>query len=81
MTVTHPTHKKEILMNMIDDMTAAAVDKSSHGYQQFLQCRAELIETIDRYMEEDRKRLELTQSIAQQIINAFDQNGCTLNRN
>lgn len=63
-------------MNMIDDMTAAAVDKSSQGYQQFLYCRTVLIETIDKYLEEDKKRLDLTQSIFQQLVHAYKGTGC-----
>lgn len=77
MTITHPDHKKKILMSLIDDMAAAAIDKTGHGYQQFLQCRTELMETIDRYMEEDKKRLELTQSIAQQIVSSLEDCTCT----
>lgn len=72
MTVIPPEQKKKVLMSLIDDMTAAAVDRSSQGYSQFLQCRSELIETIDKYMEEDRKRIEFALTISHQVHKIFD---------
>lgn len=72
MNIISPEHKKKVLMSLIDDMTAAAVDRSSQGYNQFLQCRSELIETIDKYMEEDRKRIEFALNIVQQVNKIFD---------
>ena len=76
--VTCPEHKKKILMSLIDDMTAAALDRSSQGYSQFLHCRSELIEVIDNYMEEDRQRIQFALSIAQQVENIFTK-PCTNN--
>jgi hypothetical protein len=78
MPMTHPDEKKEILMNLIDDMTAAAVDRTSQGYQQFLHCRTLLIQTIDNYLKQDKQRLDLTQSIVQQITDAYKSMGCKL---
>ena len=63
-------------MNLIDDMTAAALDRSSQGYSQFLQCRSELIEVIDQYMEEDRERIEFALNIVDQVNKIF-QKDCT----
>lgn len=70
-SVILPTEKKKILMSLIDDMTAAAVDHSSQGYSQFLQCRSELIEVIDKYMEEDRRRIEFALSITDKVNEMF----------
>lgn len=72
MTITLPEHKKQILMSLIDDMTAAALDRSSQGYSQFLQCRGELVEIIDRYMKEDQMRLDFALSISQQLSKIFE---------
>jgi hypothetical protein len=73
-----PDHKKKILMSLIDDMTAAAIDRSSQGYSQFLHCRSELIEVIDTYMEEDRQRIAFALSVAEQVNKIF-QKECTNN--
>ena len=54
--------KKHVLMNLIDDMAAAALDRSSQGYSQFLNYRKDLISLVDIYMEEDRERLEFVSS-------------------
>ena len=78
MTITLPIHKKKILMSLIDDMTAAALDRSSQGYSQFLHCRSELIEVIDTYMEEDRQRIEFATDVANKINDLF-QIKCTNN--
>ena len=74
--IIQPQHKKKILMSLIDDMTAAALDRSSQGYGQFLQCRSELIEVIDQYMEEDRERIEFALNIVDQVNKIF-QKDCT----
>lgn len=79
MIVTCPEHKKKILMSLIDDMTAAALDRSSQGYSQFLHCRSELIEVIDSYMKEDQMRMDFALSVAQQVNEIF-QIDCTNNR-
>lgn len=76
--IIQPEHKKKILMSLIDDMTAAAIDRSSQGYSQFLHCRSELIEVIDQYMEEDRQRIDFALSIAEQVNKIF-QKECTNN--
>lgn len=52
-----PESKKVILMSLIDDMTAAAIDRSTQGHLQFLQLRTQLIEMIDQYAKEDRERI------------------------
>lgn len=67
-----PEHKKKILMSLIDDMTAAALDRSSQGYNQFLHCRSELIEIIDTYMEEDKKRIECVLAITEKVNALFN---------
>ena len=51
--ITAPEEKKKILMSLIDDMTAAALDRSSQGYNQFLHCRSELIEVVDSFVRDD----------------------------
>lgn len=79
MTVTFPEHKKKILMSLIDDMTAAALDRSSQGYSQFLYCRSELIEVIDKYMREDQMRIDFALNIVNQVNEIF-QFDCTNNR-
>lgn len=79
MTITYPEHKKKILMSLIDDMAAAALDRSSQGYSQFLQCRSELIEVIDKYMQEDQLRIDFASSIADQLTKIFEFE-CTNNR-
>ena len=79
MTITYPEHKKKILMSLIDDMTAAALDRSSQGYSQFLHCRSELIEVIDTYMKEDQMRVDFALNVAKQVNEIF-QFDCTNNR-
>lgn len=74
-----PENKKKILMSLIDDMTAAAIDHSSQGYNQFLHCRSELIEVIDKYMHEDQQRIDFAVKLANQINDLF-QIKCTNNR-
>ena len=61
---TSPETKKLILMNLIDDMTAAAVDRTSQSHIQFIQIRTELINTIDAYVKEDRKRINAIKAAA-----------------
>ena len=78
MTITCPEQKKKILMSLIDDMTAAALDRSSQGYSQFLHCRSELIEVIDTYMKEDQLRVDFALSVAKQVNEIF-QFDCTNN--
>ena len=66
-------------MSLIDDMTAAALDRSSQGYSQFLHCRSELIEVIDSYMKEDQLRMDFALNVAKQVNEIF-QFDCTNNR-
>ena len=68
----NPHEKKMILISLIDDMTAAAVDRSGQGYSQFLQCRSELLKTIDAYIEVDIKRDALAESISHNISQYFE---------
>lgn len=70
--ITAPDEKKKILMSLIDDMTAAALDRSSQGYSQFLHCRSELIEVIDTFVKEDRARIHFAMNVAQQIEEIFN---------
>jgi hypothetical protein len=53
-----PETKKVLLMTLIDDMTAAAIDRSSQSHIQFLDLRKQLIALIDKYAEEDRQRID-----------------------
>ena len=69
--VTAPQEKKKILMSLIDDMTAAALDRSSQGYSQFLHCRSELIEVIDSFMREDEARIKFAVYVAEEIERIF----------
>ena len=64
--------KKKILMSLIDDMTAAAVDRSSHSYLQFLECRSKLIEVVDMFMKEDEERILFAKNVYQQIEKIFN---------
>lgn len=57
-TLESPENKKVILMSLIDDMTASAIDRSTQGHLQFLQLRTQLIETIDQYAKEERKQID-----------------------
>jgi len=43
---------------MIDDMTAAAIDRNSQSHIQFLDLRSQLITLIDEYATEDRERID-----------------------
>ena len=70
--VTAPAEKKKILMSLIDDMTAAALDRSSQGYTQFLEIRSKLIEIIDSFVKEDKARMCFAIHVAQQIEEIFD---------
>lgn len=65
-------------MSLIDDMAAAALDRSSQGYSQFLHCRSELIEVIDSYMREDQVRIDFALNVAKQVNDIF-QFDCTNN--
>ena len=77
--ITQPSEKKQILMTLIDDMTAAAIDHSAHGYSQFLHCRGELVSAIDKYMQEDQERIDFALNVASQVNKIF-QLECTNNR-
>ena len=57
------TEKKDILINMIDDMTAAIMDRSSQGYSRFLDSRSQLIKLLETYAEEDKKKTAIMNSI------------------
>lgn len=69
-------------MSLIDDMTAAALDRSSQGYSQFLHCRSELIAIIDSYMREDQMRIDFARDFQFKLnqIFQFDCTDCTNNR-
>ena len=58
-----PEEKKAVLLQLIDDMTAAAIDRTPQGYSQFLECRNNLIKVIDNYAMEDKARIEFAESI------------------
>ena len=79
MTITTPAQKKQALMNLIDDMTASALDRTSQGYSQFLHYRGELIALVDSYMEEDRMRMDFVYSTMNKAQEIFQKN-CTNNR-
>ena len=66
-----PQERKSTLILLIDDMTAAALDRSGQGYTQFLQCRNQLLKTIDSYVEEELKRDALAQLMFNSINNYF----------
>lgn len=55
--------KKDILIAMIDDMTAAIMDRSSQGYSRFLDSRSQLIKLLETYAEEDKKKTAIMNSI------------------
>ena len=57
------TEKKDMLINMIDDMTAAIMDRSSQGYSRFLDSRSQLIKLLETYAEEDKKKTAIMNSI------------------
>ena len=61
--MTAATEKKDILINMIDDMTAAIMDRSSQGYSRFLDSRSQLIKLLETYAEEDKKKTAIMNSI------------------
>jgi hypothetical protein len=69
--VVTPEERKQALMQLVDDMTGAAIDHSSQGYTQFLQYRNELIRVIDVYAQEDQRRIEFGQFIASKIDEYF----------
>ena len=69
--VITPEERKQELMQLIDDMTASAIDRSSQGYTQFLHYRNQLIRVIDTHAEEDRKRVEFARVIATKIDEYF----------
>jgi hypothetical protein len=58
-----PEEKKIALLQLIDDMTAAALDHSSQGYAQFLQYRNNLIQLIDAHSKEDKNHSDFARSI------------------
>jgi hypothetical protein len=58
-----PEEKKVILLQLIDDMTASALDHRAQGYNQFLQYRNNLIQLIDTYALEDKKHVEFARSM------------------
>lgn len=72
LTKLTPQEKKTIFIALIDDMTAAAVDRSAQGYTQFLQCRNELIRTIDSFVEADQRREDMAESISAQLNDYFE---------
>lgn len=55
--------KKDILIAMIDDMTAAIMDRSSQGYSRFLDSRSQLIKLLESYAENDKKKTAIVNSI------------------
>ena len=55
--------KKAALLKLIDDMTAAALDHSAQGYDQFLQYRNNLIQLIDVYGLEDKNHVDFARSM------------------
>lgn len=59
-----PHQKKDTLILLIDDMTAAAIDRSSQGYANFLQCRNQLLNTIDSLIQIDLKREAIAKQVA-----------------
>ena len=68
---TSPHEKKRHLLNMIDDMTAAAIDRSSQGYTQFLFCRQQMLNLIDKYMKEDQMRIDFALDIQSKLNEYF----------
>ena len=66
-----PENKTVVLINLIDEMTAAAVDKSAQSHIQFLYLRTELISTLHDYAEIDRNRIRVVKSVMKQL-------GCAL---
>lgn len=76
--LTSPHEKKRHLLNMIDDMTAAAMDRSSQGYTQFLFCRQQMLDLIDKYMKEDQIRIDFALQI-RSTLNEFFKFDCTNN--
>ena len=71
--VVTPEERKQALMQLVDDMTASAIDRSSQGYTQFLHYRNELIRVIDAHAEQDRKRAEFAKVIASKIDEYYPQ--------
>ena len=65
--LTPPEEKKRHLLNLIDDMAAAAIDRSSQGYTQFLFCRQQMLNLIDKYMKEDQMRIDFTLHIQSKL--------------
>jgi len=72
MNFTHPEDKKKMLMTVIDDMTAAALDKSSQGYSQFLEYRNQMIQIIDTFMQEDKERIAFALDVAEKVEKIFN---------
>lgn len=66
-----PEEKKIALLQVIDDMTAAAIDRSSQGYSQFLQYRNDLIALIDSYAKEDESRTEFAKCVSSKLDEFF----------
>lgn len=52
-----PETKKVTLITMIDDMTAAAINRTGQSHLQFIDLRSQLITLIDQYAIEDRERI------------------------
>ena len=71
--IVEPEQKKQTLMQLIDDMTASAIDRSPHGYTQFLHYRSELTKLVDSYAEEDRKSMNFVKTLLRQIDEYFPQ--------
>jgi hypothetical protein len=63
----HVKEKKNALMSLIDDMTAAAVDRSSQGHIQFLELRNELMAKIDDFYREDEHRNEVVKLVMKEL--------------
>ena len=72
--IVTPDEKKKALIQLIDDMTGAAIDHSSQGYTQFLHYRNELIRVIDEHTEQDKKRIEFAKAIANKIDEYYPAN-------
>jgi hypothetical protein len=57
-TLESPETKKKLLLTLIDDMTAAAIDRTSQSHILFIDLRSQLITLIDRYAEEEREHID-----------------------
>lgn len=63
--------KKAALIELIDAMTAAAIDRSSQSHIQFLQMRSKLIDTIDKSYKEEELRINSVKSAIKQLNEAL----------